>query len=299
MKVSQGKRSFWLYLVLLLMVVALLGFSIIPLVSSFIRENQSQTETASAPISTPSQQEEQEQLELEAKGYQLVLQKEPDNQTALRELVKVRLKQGDLQNTIEPLEKLVKLNPELTDYGILLAQAKQQLGDYEGAAAAYRTILATNTGNILALQGIVNLLLNQELPEKAIVLLQDSLKNAEEANLAQPDAVDVASIQLLLAQVYAEQKRYQEAINIYDRAMEADEKDMRPVLSKALVLQEQGKEEEAQPLFSQAADLAPEYKDQIEALASQTKPIEPTKPEAQETEDTNQQQSDAKPPTDD
>ena len=299
MKVSQGKRNFWLYLVLLLMVVALLGFSIIPLVSSFMRENQSQTETASAPISTPSQQEEQEKLELEAKGYQLVLQKEPDNQTALRELVKVRLKQGDLRDTIEPLEKLAKLNPELTDYGILLAQVKQQLGDYEGAAASYRAILATNSGNILALQGIVNLLLNQELPEKAITLLQDSLQNAEEANLAQPDAVDVASIQLLLAQVYAEQKRYQEAIEIYDRAMEADEKDMRPVLSKALVLQKQGKEEEAQPLFNQAADLAPEYKDQIEALASQTKPIETTKPEAKETEDTSQQQSDAKPPTGD
>ena len=299
MKVSQGKRNFWLYLVLLLMVVALLGFSIIPLVSSFMRENQSQTETASAPISTPSQQEEQEKLELEAKGYQLVLQKEPDNQTALRELVKVRLKQGDLRDTLEPLQKLAKLNPELTDYGILLAQVKQQLGDYEGAAAAYRAILATNTGNILALQGIVNLLLNQELPEKAITLLQDSLQNAEEANLAQPDAVDVASIQLLLAQVYAEQKRYQEAIEIYDRAMEADEKDMRPVLSKALVLQKQGKEEEAQPLFNQAADLAPEYKDQIEALASQTKPIETTKPEAKETEDTSQQQSDAKPPTGD
>ena len=299
MKVSQGKRSFWLYLVLLLMVVALLGFSIIPLVSSFMRENQSQTETASAPISTLSQQEEQEKLELEAKGYQLVLQKEPDNQTALRELVKVRLKQGDLRDTLEPLQKLAKLNPELTDYGILLAQVKQQLGDYEGAAAAYRAILATNSGNILALQGIVNLLLNQELPEKAITLLQDSLQNAEEANLAQPDAVDVASIQLLLAQVYAEQKRYQEAIEIYDRAMEADEKDMRPVLSKALVLQKQGKEEEAQPLFNQAADLAPEYKDQIEALASQTKPIETTKPEAKETEDTSQQQSDAKPPTGD
>ncbi len=168
-----------------------------------------------------------------------------------------------------PLEKLASLNPETTEYGILLAQAKERTGDREGAAQAYRSILASKPGEIKALQGLVNLLLVQQRPEAAIGLLQDTLKAAPAANLAKPGSVDTTSVQLILGQVYAVQKRYEEAIAIYDESAKANPKDFRPTLAKAIVFKEQGKKDEAKTLFAQATELAPaNYKDQINQLAS-------------------------------
>lgn len=64
------------------------------------------------------------QLERQEQGYQLVLQREPENQTALEGLVRVRLEQSKLKEAIAPLEKLVNLYPERKDYHSLLKQLK-------------------------------------------------------------------------------------------------------------------------------------------------------------------------------
>jgi tetratricopeptide (TPR) repeat protein len=215
-------------------------------------------------------------LQAQARGYELVLQREPDNVTALRGLLQVRLELigqgvGDIKDAIAPLEKLASLNPETTEYGILLAQAKERTGDREGAAGAYRSILVSRPGEIKALQGLVNLLLVQQRPEAAIGLLQDTLKAAPAANQAKPESIDVTSVQLILGQVYAVQKRFDEAIAIYDESAKANPKDFRPTLGKAIVLKEQGKTDEAKTLFDRATELAPpNYKDQINQLASGT-----------------------------
>ncbi|MBD2462308.1 tetratricopeptide repeat protein [Oscillatoria sp. FACHB-1407] len=215
----------------------------------------------------------QADLEAQAKGYELVLQREPDNQTALRGLIDIRIQQGNIEATIAPLEKLAELNPDQPEYQVLLAQAKQRIGDREGAAQAYRSILSTRPGDLNALQGLVDLMLEQDRPQAAIGLLQDTLKTADEANRIQPGSVDVTSVQLLLGRVYAEEGRFEEAIAVYDQSIESDGQDFRPVLGKALVLQSQGKNEEAQPLFVSAAALAPaQYKDQINQIAAGASP---------------------------
>lgn len=70
--------------------------------------NQSTTTTAVDPV------------QQEIKGYEQVLQREPNNQAALEGLVNARLKMNDAAGAIEPLEKLVQLHPERTDYATLL-----------------------------------------------------------------------------------------------------------------------------------------------------------------------------------
>lgn len=62
------------------------------------------------------------------RGYKLVLQREPDNQIALQGLVQTRLQMNDLHGAVEPMEKLVKLNPDNAQYKALLAGIKQRVG---------------------------------------------------------------------------------------------------------------------------------------------------------------------------
>ncbi|MGB7890591.1 MAG: tetratricopeptide repeat protein [Microcoleus sp.] len=274
---KANKRRGLITVVVVLSLIAFLGFSLVPILNSILQASQAQSQSTPTPTQTAQSGEKQsELLQAQARGYELVLQREPDNVTALRGLLQVRLELigqgvGDIKDAIAPLEKLASLNPETTEYGILLAQAKERTGDREGAAQAYRSILASKPGEIKALQGLVNLLLVQQRPEAAIGLLQDTLKAAPAQNLAKPESVDVTSVQLILGQVYAVQKRYEEAIAIYDESAKANPKDFRPTLGKAIVLKEQGKTDESKTLFDRATELAPpNYKDQINQLASGT-----------------------------
>jgi tetratricopeptide (TPR) repeat protein len=266
MKTSEKNRNRWLYVALILMLLALIAFSMVPLINGIVQANQSTTR-ATTVVSTEINPDPKARLEAEALGYQLVLERDPTSQTALRGLLEVRLKQGNLQDAIEPLEKLAQLNIKEPDYTILLAQAKQQLKDYEGAQNAYRTLLASHPGEIRAVKGMVDLFVAQNRSADAIGFVQDILKDSA---LNTTQGVDKTAIALLLGQIYVEQKNYGDAIAIYDQAFSFNQKDFRPVLAKALILQEQGKEEQAKPSFDLAISLAPrEYKEQIKAIAAQ------------------------------
>ncbi len=69
-----------------------------------------------------------QQLQAQARGYEMVLQREPENQIALQGLVEIRLQMNDFERIVEPLETLVRLNPQQEQYKTLLATIKQQGG---------------------------------------------------------------------------------------------------------------------------------------------------------------------------
>jgi len=252
--------------------LAFVAFMLLPVVGALQQGNRAAN--SANPASSPAAQ--QQALEDQARGYELVLQREPDNQTALRGLLEIRIQQGNVQGAIAPLERLAELNPDQTEYRVLLAQARQQVGDLEGAASDYRDILSRQPGDMNALQGLVGLMITQDRPEAAIALLQDTLRIADEQNQVTPSSVNVTSVQLLLGQVYAEEERFDEAIAIYDQAIQTAGGDFRPLLGKAIVLQAAGRRDEATPLFEQASSLAPpQYQDQIRNLATGSQPADP------------------------
>jgi tetratricopeptide (TPR) repeat protein len=230
---------------------------------------------ASAAAAAPNQVE---QLKKEVEAYSLLLERDPENQTALRGLLEARLKlvqmkAGDVKSTIEPLEKMVKLNPQNPGLALLLAQARQQLNEPEAAAQIYREVLQKQPGELDALGGLSALLINQKRPESAVSLLKDTLKEAPNTNKAAPGSVDTASVQILLGKVYASEKRFDEAIASFDNAAKDNPQNFQPVYYKAVLLKEQGKLDEAKPFFEKAVALAPaEVKDQINRDASGAKP---------------------------
>jgi tetratricopeptide (TPR) repeat protein len=260
--VAEEKRNnrWLLNTVLILATVSLLGVSAFPLFMSMGNLGSQQP----GPTVSQTPQARQEELKKQAEGYALVLQREPENQTALRGLLETRLALADVKGAVEPLEKLVKLNPNDAQMSVLLAQAKQQNGDLESAAQVYRDVLQKKPGDLDVLGGLSALLVTQNKPEAAISLLKDTLKEAPKVNQAAAGSVDTAAVQILLGKVYANQKRYEEAIASFDTAAKDNPQNFQPVYYKASVLKEQGKAEEAKPLFDKAAALAPaQFKDQI------------------------------------
>lgn len=271
---SEPRTRWIVRIILVLAVLVFFGVSMIPIIGALNK-----------PVSEQKQSNVQSQskLEDEARGLELVLQREPENQAALKSLLQIRLlllrqNKTDMRAVIEPLEKLAKLNPGNTQYTVLLAQAKLGTGDKEGAAAAYRSILQTKPGDIKALQGMVALLLQEKRPQAAIGLLQETLySTAPKANKIQPGSVDAIAVQVLLGNVYASEQRYNQALTVYDQAIKSDAQDFRPVLAKAMLLKKQGKTNDAQPLFNKAALLAPtQYKDEINKAGSE--PSTPSSP---------------------
>ncbi|MBV8885935.1 MAG: tetratricopeptide repeat protein [Chroococcidiopsidaceae cyanobacterium CP_BM_RX_35] len=270
---SQSRNRWLISIVLILAIVGFVGFSMAPLLNASFKQNQTLPPTVNTTAKT--------NLADKARGYELVLQREPENQTALQGLVQARIQLQEIKGAIAPMEKLVALNPNQMEYKLLLAQLKQFDGDRDGAIQVYRSMLATKPGDMGALRGAVGLLLQQNHPEEAINLLQGTLKTANQENPTQPGKVDVAAVQLLLAQVYVTQKRNDQAIAIYNQAIEQNKQDFRPVLAKAVVLRQEGKTEQAKSLFESAAALAPEqYKEEIKHLAAE-KPIAEISPKSE------------------
>lgn len=284
------KKDSWLVRSVLILAVA--AFVAVPLIFVFNGRSQSSSNYP-ANAQQPSV-DQTEKLQGEIDGYTAVLNREPNNQTALIGIIEAKVALNDLEGTVEPLEKLAALNPDVAEYSIVLAQTKQQLQDLEGAAQVYRRVLTQSPGNIKALEGLVYLLASQQRTEAAVGLLRDTLATAEQSNEVNPGSIDELSVKLLLGQVYVEQKDYDAALKLYDEtiaeaaAVSPTQPDFRPTLAKALVLKEQGDDAGAQALFDQALAFAPtQYKDNIRQLiAANTAPEVEAEGEATETPDT-------------
>ncbi|MDD1428413.1 tetratricopeptide repeat protein [Dolichospermum sp. ST_sed9] len=76
------------------------------------------------PVAVKSAETE---LQKQVKGYELVLQREPNNQMVLEKLSIFRLRSGDNKGAITLMERLVKLHPDRQDYKTVLADIQKKM----------------------------------------------------------------------------------------------------------------------------------------------------------------------------
>ena len=77
----------------------------------------------------PDAEPVEEQIQLQARGYEKVLEREPQNITALEGLAQIYLQTGDPKKAIPTLEKLVEYYPDQPQYAGILEIIKQQETD--------------------------------------------------------------------------------------------------------------------------------------------------------------------------
>jgi tetratricopeptide (TPR) repeat protein len=225
-------------------VVSFLGFSIAPIVRAFW------SESPTAQVQAPTG-EVQNRLQERIAGYETVLQREPENVTALRGLADLNLELGKFDQAVEPLTKLVTLQPESLPDKLLLARLKLQLGDSQGAATLFRELYDKAPDNPLFRQGLVDAEIKSGRPEQALQLIEEKLKE-------DPNDVDLKMAQ---AMVYAQTSRTEKALTIYDELIAQDKTDFSPLLGKAVTLAVTADTEDtrssAKQLFEEALRLAP------------------------------------------
>jgi predicted Zn-dependent protease len=99
-----------------------LGSVSVPLVGMFTRQSPSED-----TVTNTQQQAMLEQLKAQEKGYQTVLEREPNNPVALEGLTQTRIQLGDAKGAIAPLEKLIELYPDDEQLKKVLEILKQQV----------------------------------------------------------------------------------------------------------------------------------------------------------------------------
>lgn len=72
-----------------------------------------------------------EHLKSQEEGYLIVLEREPNNTSALQGLVDIRMQLNDLEGTIAPLEKLITIYPDDENLKLLLATIQQELANQQ------------------------------------------------------------------------------------------------------------------------------------------------------------------------
>ncbi|MEG4027735.1 MULTISPECIES: tetratricopeptide repeat protein [unclassified Microcoleus] len=117
-QVNNGERTKQIFA--LVSMVSFGGSAIFGIFSLFSSGLSNQHQQKPTPVAVS----QESLLAAQERGYVGVLQREPQNQTALEGLANVRLQMNNKVGAIEPLEKLVKLNPDRADYKVLLGQVK-------------------------------------------------------------------------------------------------------------------------------------------------------------------------------
>jgi predicted Zn-dependent protease len=101
-------------LLIIIFGLAFIGSTAFAIVEGLFASNTTTTNNAPPTQETTAT----EQLKAEARGYAKVLEREPENLTALQGLLQTSLQTGDLPGAIAPLKKLIELDPnnaQLTD----------------------------------------------------------------------------------------------------------------------------------------------------------------------------------------
>jgi tetratricopeptide (TPR) repeat protein len=88
---------------------------------------QSFEEPTQAEVAKQEAKERQQDIQEKIKGYQLVLEREPENRNALEGLANAHIQLGNTKKALDRLEQLAKLYPENSSYQQQANRLKQKL----------------------------------------------------------------------------------------------------------------------------------------------------------------------------
>jgi tetratricopeptide (TPR) repeat protein len=173
---------------------------------------------------------------------------EPESDLVARLLATARFRGGEPRLARPLLEEQVERHPEDPTPRLSLAAVLEELGDYAGAVAHYREVLAGDAGNTEAMAALSGLAARLGRREDALAWMR-------RAHQAAPDRL---ALTLKLARLELDSGRLTEAETLYRRILESHPGQRQALGTLAVLLARRGRFDEALELLDRRLELFPD-----------------------------------------
>ena len=213
------------------------------------------TITEQNPVLEEDQEQEQDQDQEQAQKQPLseLLDSNSEAVEALKSLLQQKLENGEDEEGLKVLRRLVSAQPNVTEWKFLMARLLSEMGDTENARKVFEEILDSNPLSFEAL--FENALLMDRCGEGEAVItrLEEALRIAEEGSKAK----EARDVRLIMAQIQFLQKNVEEALKSYQELVKEDPNDFRPYFCQGMIYSLLDKNAEAKELFAKYRQLSP------------------------------------------
>ncbi|ESQ45128.1 hypothetical protein EUTSA_v10010528mg [Eutrema salsugineum] len=210
-----------------------------------------------APVAPPPSVESNENvtLEEEERALEEHLATHPPDVDSLRSLMEVKIKSRKLTEAVEVIDRLIKLEPEESEWPVLKANIFTYSGDLDSAKTGFEEILAKDPRSLEAYHGLLMAYSDAGLD------LKELEKRIEEAMLRckqEKNDNDFRDFKLLVAQIRVIEGRHSEALKLYQELAKEEPRDFRPYLCQGILYTLMKKKDKAEEQFDKFRKLVPE-----------------------------------------
>jgi tetratricopeptide (TPR) repeat protein len=197
-------------------------------------------------------------LQRQVASLQLQLDQGTASEADQQRLLELLVALGRQAEATTLLERLADQQPQRWPLRLLLAELRRQQNDRSGASREVRQVLNGRPDQIEALQLLALLLLEEGQGQAALQRVQASFERQSKPR-PRPEALATG---LLLAELQQQLGQPGQAEALLVKLAASFRSDPRPLLARALLLQQRGRIKEAQALLAQARALRPGQEDQ-------------------------------------
>lgn len=172
---------------------------------------------------------------------------------ALKSLLQQKLENGEDEEALGIVKRLVSAQPEVIQWKFLLARLYSEMGQNEDARNVFEEILQRDPLSFEALFENALLMDRSGEGEAVIERLKTALSIAEDESKEK----EAREVRLIMAQILFLQKNVEEALRSYQELAREDPDDFRPYFCQGMIYSLLDKNEEAEKQFAKYRELSP------------------------------------------
>ncbi|KAG2309239.1 hypothetical protein Bca52824_028987 [Brassica carinata] len=191
-------------------------------------------------------------LEEEERSLEHHLSSHPDDVSALRSLMEVKIKSRNLLEAIDLINRLIELEPEEKEWPILKANIFSHSGDSQSAKNAFEDIISKDPLRVEAYHGLAMAYSDSGDDLKAV---EERIREAMAR--CKKNVKDLRDFKLLVAQIRVLEGKHEEALKLYQELVKEEPRDFRPYLCQGIIYTLLKKGGEAEKMFEKFRRLVP------------------------------------------
>uniref|UniRef100_A0A5B6YP82 Uncharacterized protein n=1 Tax=Davidia involucrata TaxID=16924 RepID=A0A5B6YP82_DAVIN len=181
---------------------------------------------------------------------------QPDDVQTLRNLMEVKIKSRKVDEAIDIIERLIKLEPNDVEWPLLKAHLYCYSGELELAKSVFSEILSKDPLRVEAYHGLV-MAASQADSGRELKEIEKRIEVGMEMCKKVNKKEDMRDFKLLIAQIRVIEGNYNDALKVYQELVKEEPRDFRPYLCQGIIYTLLRKKDEAEKQFQKYRRLVP------------------------------------------